>query len=374
MANVCTQCFSTTCPHAANNAVACSAFTPDPSGARLANGNYSAAFRNTLPVELRNVDGAHIDNLVGGINVVAPVVTLTAPEQAIFDDVTTINGANIGTARSVADKRPAKRSVIIDQLNTLLNGPPAAATVTNVNSAIEAIRALEASDVAGGGVTSTAEYKQVNFPMATLLQSIIKSIEKGTEVIPDQREMLDPSNGKKYIPFDRATKASCDANLMYGVHTFVVAVTALKKEAPQVYHTFSNEVRRACVVNNTTVAHEYADAILRAVDGGVYANIKVLFASGEHNRIYEEVRDNSKVKPHNPNKSTPGGDPRARIKFGAVTTPLGGPGAAVITDFATGRKKKCSRFHATPQAPCSAGLPDGDPRWTGKVGWCAFEH
>ena len=64
------------------------------------------------------MDGAHIDNLVGGINVVAPVVTLTAPEQAIFDDVATINGTNIGTARSVADKRPAKRSVIIDQLNT----------------------------------------------------------------------------------------------------------------------------------------------------------------------------------------------------------------------------------------------------------------
>lgn len=372
MANVCTQCFSTTCPHAANNAVACSGFTPNPNGARLTNGNYSAAFRNTLPVEVRNVDGAHIDNLVGGINVVNPVVALTAAEQAIFDDVTTINGTNLGTARSVADKRPAVRGVITDQLNTLLNGPPAAATVTNVNSAIEAIRALNVSDSAGGAVTSTAEYKQVNFPMATLLQSIIKAVEKGTEVILDQREMLDPSNGKKYIPFDRATKATCDANLMYGVHIFVVAVTALKKEVPQVYHTFSNEVRRACVVNNTAVAHEYADAILRAVDGGVYANIKVLFASGEHNRIYEEVRDNSKVKPHKPDKIT--GDPRARIKFGAVTTPLGGPGAAVITDFATGRKKKCTRFHASPQAPCSAGLPDGDPRFVGKVGWCAFEH
>ena len=159
----------------------------------------------------------------------------------------------IGTSRSVADKRPAKRGEISDQLNTLLNGPPAAATVTNVNSAIEAIRALDASDNAGGGVTSTTEFKQVNFPLATLFQSIVKAVERGTEVIPDQNEMLDPASGKKYIPFPKATKASCDANLMYSIHIFVVSVTALKKEAPQVYHTFSNEVRRACVVNNIAI-------------------------------------------------------------------------------------------------------------------------
>ena len=373
MANVCTQCFMATCPHAANNAVACSAFTPAPSGARLANGNYAATFRNTLPWEVRNLDGAHIDNLVGGVQVVNPVVNLTAVEQGIFDDLNTITAANLGTVRSMAEKRPAKRVEIIDQLNTLLNGPPAAATVTNVNSAIESIRALNVADNAGGGVTSTTEYRQVNFPLATLFQSIVKAVERGTEVIADQREMLDTATGKKYIPFEKATKATCDANLMYAVHIFVMSVTALKKEAPQVYHTFSNEIRRVCVVNNTSVAHEYADAILRGVDGGVFANIKVLFAAGEHNRIYEEVRDNSKVK--RKAEDTPrGGDPRARIKFGPVATPIGGPGAGVITDYATGRKKKCTRFHASPQQPCSAGLPDGDPRWAGKVGWCAFEH
>jgi hypothetical protein len=373
MANVCNQCFMSTCPHAADNTVVCTAFTPAPNGARLANGNYSAPFRNTLPLEVRNLDGAHIDNLVGGTNVVAPVVNLTAAEQAIFDDIGTITQANLGTARSVADKRPAKRNEIIDQLNSLLNGPPAAATVTNVNSAIEAIRALDVADNARGGVTSTTEYKQVNFPLATLFQSIVKAVERGTEVIPDQREMLDPTNGKKYIPFEKATKASCDANLVYSVHIFITTVTALKKEAPQVYHTFANEVRRVCVATNFSVAHEYADAILRGVDGGVFANIKVLFAAGEHNRIYEEVREHSKVK-RKPDDQPRPGDPRPRIKFGPVATPVGGPGAGVITDYSTGRKKKCTRFHASPQQPCSAGLPDGDPRWAGKVGWCAFEH
>ena len=47
------------------------------------------------------------------------------------------------------------------------------------------------------------------------------------------------------------------------------------------------------MASNCSVAHEYADAILRGVDGGVFANIKVLFAAGKHNRIYEEVRDRS---------------------------------------------------------------------------------
>ena len=97
MANVCTQCFMATCPHAANDAVACTAFTPAPNGARLANGNYEATFRNTLPLEVRNLDGAHIDNLVGGVQVVNPVVNLTAAEQGIFDDVNTITAANLGT-------------------------------------------------------------------------------------------------------------------------------------------------------------------------------------------------------------------------------------------------------------------------------------
>ena len=65
-------------------------------------------------------------------------------------------------------------------------------------------------------------------------------------------------------------------------------------------------------------------------------------------------------------------DRRPRIVFGPVTTPLGGPGAGIITDYKTQTPKLCTRFHATPRQPCSAGLPDG--HWSGLAGQCAFTH
>ena len=82
--------------------------------------------------------------------------------------------------------------------------------------------------------------------------------------------MLDVTTGKKYIPFEKTTKVSSDVNFMYSIQIFVTSVVAIKKEAPKVYYTFSKEMRRACAIGGHSFAQQYADALLRSLDEGMF--------------------------------------------------------------------------------------------------------
>ena len=61
-----------------------------------------------------------------------------------------------------------------------------------------------------------------------------------------------------------------------------------------------------------------------------------------------------------------------RQNHGPVTTPMDGPGAGFIPDYTTKLPRLCTRFHASPQRACTAGVMAGHP--SGKVGWCLFAH
>lgn len=102
----------------------------------------------------------------------------------------------------------------------------------------------------------------------------------------------------------------------------------------------------------------FFDAVLRKIDEGVFTNIVALFKSGEQNRILTNLGSvwdaASKEKGKDIKKKDGKKDPRERIKFGPVTTPLGGPGTGIITDYATKQPKLCNRYHATLRQPCTA--------------------
>ena len=153
-------------------------------------------------------------------------------------------------------------------------------------------------------------------------------------------------------------------------------------EATKVYDRFMRDICQVLASKGFAYAQEYIVEILKLLDEGTCANMVALYMFGEHNRIAGLLADNNwdnRVVPippgFDPNKQFGDGDVRGRIKFGAVTQPMGGKGAAVITDWKTKAKKKCDRFHASPQGNCSAGIPAGDPRFKpDQVGLCAYQH
>ena len=154
----------------------------------------------------------------------------------------------------------------------------------------------------------------------------------------------------------------------------------MTKEAPSVYFRLTKEIARVTVSRGFRCGQEYMDVILRKLDEGVFPNAVALFSSGEQNRLsmdLEVIWGPIKVKPVATKEEEKKGDTkkvdtRTRIAFGPVTTPIGGPGAGIITDFRTHTPKLCTRFHATPRQACTAGLPDGHP--SGLAGQCAFTH
>jgi hypothetical protein len=364
------------CPKGNDPTKTCSGFTPSAQTCRLTDGNYSVSFRSTLPTEIRSSDGVHLDHLTsyGGNN--AGAVTLSADEDGISNDLTTIALANIGDVLTLAEKRPAMVADLRQGVSRLLNASPNAAQSNIISSALTQLNSLESKrskDIYAGSIASTTVYKVSNYPMATLFQNIVKSVEKGNDATSEiQHEMLDVSTGKKVIPFEKSTKVTSDVNFMYSVHVFVTSITAIKKEAPKVYFTFSKEMRRACNSGGYLFAQQYADALLKSLDEGLFKDPVSLFLMGEHNRIYDEIwSQRSATKSIRSNLS----DVFQRIKFGPVTTPLGGKGAGVVMDPKTKQKIKCNRFHATPQQPCTAGIPKDDPRYGAEmVGLCAYAH
>jgi len=151
------------------------------------------------------------------------------------------------------------------------------------------------------------------------------------------------------------------------------------KEAPTVYYQFQIEVMRVCDAHGFLVGQQMAEVMLRKIDDQTCANMVALFASGENNRLLGEIlaqntANRPKAVQQHAQVVTQVGqaDPRTKFTFGAVTQPMGGPGAGLIDNHKTGAKVKCNRFHATPQLKCTAGVPSGHV--SGMAGLCAYTH
>ena len=364
------------CTHGTNPANPCvaKAFT-NMLNLRQANAVYPATVRNTLPSEVRQLDGIHLDRIINFTPAAPAVLVQSAAEAALIVHLgaNTLPYADVGDVIELCSRFPGNVLEARRNMARLLGAANQAQTA-QIGVALSEIRAM-ASAAPNPVAATAAEYKVQNYPKATLFQVIIKQVEKGEEYQEAAAEFLDPATGKKYVPFPKTVKASSVVNLMYSLQIFATTLISLTGEAPLVYFRLTKEVTRVAATRGAREAHEFLDAVLRKIDEGVFTNVVALFKSGEQNRILTDLASVWDVAPGEKVKETKKPatkDPRERIKFGPVTTPLGGPGAGIITDFATKEPKLCNRFHATPRQACTAGLPVGHA--SGFAGQCAFKH
>jgi len=333
-----------------------------------------------MPFEARQLDGQHIDRLFGYTVVAAAPIVATAADNTLIAGLTadTVVLGDVGTIIGLVERFPVQAVAARRNLNRLLSTANGAQTAQIGIAYVEIARTVvNAASTPALPATTTAQYKVVNYPLATLFQTIVRNVEKGEDHLEDKNELFDPSTGKKYIPFAKAPKVTSDVHLMYALNVFTTTVLGLTKQAPVVYFRLTKEIGRVASVRGYRKAQEYLDAILRKLDEGVFDNPVALFKSGEQNRLLMDLEVTwgplcQPVDEEEKDKKPPRTDPRARIKFGPVTQPLGGPGAAVINDFTTKQPKLCTRFHHVPQQACTAGLSAGHP--SGKEGQCAFKH
>ena len=370
----CYECDTSLCPRAGDRTQNCCLFLP--SGlltARTADGDYEATVRNVLPEQVRSLDGPHIDALVG-YTAGAAVTTggLTREEAAIAaDPATVLEMDNAHMAVDIAGKKPAHKNALISALNALQAGEKGAANKQMLNNFVMQIReeARDTAEVVKKKPLTGLEYKQGQYPRATLFATITKSVVRGTEVVEDAREMFDPTTGKKYVPFDKQTKVEKSEHLMYAVHLYVTAMQTMTREAPKVYFDFMRDVTRASERKGPKFGQAYVDAILRYLDEKRYPNMVALFKAGEPTRIYLELEgsDLFKVKVTKPGEAGGSGG-RQRIKnFGPVTDPMGGKGAGIIN-------KPCHKFQASPRQPCTHGVPADEGFPADVVGLCVYCH
>ena len=343
---------------------------------RAANGAYDNLLRNALPMEARNLDGLHLDGITGlGTPVAPPAVVTTAAHVLLIADLVanTATFAQGGYMIGLLMIHPDQYANAMTNVSRLLGTGPTAAQSTLMHMVLNAVETsrvrMTTATVTPLAATTTVAYKQKAYPRAYLLQAMVKNVEKGEVVQEDVHEMLDATTGKKYIPFEKATKVSSSPNLLYALYLFTTCMIQVMGEAHCVYFRLVRDVTRVCNFYGFKLAHEYIDAILRRLDEGQYTCPDDLMRHGDHNRILSDLQSLMPPLPKEKDiKITK--DPRARITFGPVTVPLGGPGAGVINDFVTKKPKLCNRYHATPRQACSAGLPVGHPC----AGQCAFTH
>ena len=377
----CDQCFECRpiCFHGHDPNLDCGQFTRNVLGSRGANGVHSAVVRNTLPKEARLVADSFIDSLTNYKS--AAPAALPVAEAAVAADLTTIGVANLGTAVKLARARTGMADDIHDNVSNLLNGTPSAGEITRINAALGQINHVQiVAETAASKPTdkSPSQHLESTYPMATLFQFVVKATEQGVDLRPDTTELYDSALGKRYVPFAKTTKCSSGSKLMYALIVFCSTMTQLNNLAPCVWQEFLRKVMFVEVANGYLLAQEFIDAVLRKLDELTYPSITDFLRSGEHNRILDELR-HMVITPIKPGQLGPTGivkeqDPRPRIKFGQVTTPLGGRGAGIITNFKTKVATKCNRFHATPQGNCTAGVPDGAGYAADQVGLCAYQH
>lgn len=369
----CPYCYETSplCPRAGDPTATCCNFTPLALDVRTGEGSYGPEFRNTLHPVARNADAGHIDQLVGYSVASAGPEALNAEEQTVVDDWSNLNDGNLDVAVRVVEKRLSllkKARARLDVLASSATGPKIQA-ITYYQGRLNQIDEEARRDREKPKVTTPEAFSQQEYPMATLMQRVIKGVVKDADVQEDTREMFDPSSGKKFVPFAKATKAEDGVQLMYCVHVFAQTLQSMARLAPKALFDFTRDVSRVIQLKGHKFGQEYIDAILRKVDEKVYANIVSLYRAGEHNKIHDQlVTAAAKPKPK-PGGGPPGqlGGPNGKINFGPVSTPLGGLGAGWI-------KTKCNRFHANPQRECTAGIPPNEGFPEHLVGLCAYTH
>ena len=374
MASHCEQCYESDpsiCPRANDCTKTCCFFAPAAfSTARTADGVYEASLRNCLPEPVRSLEAGHIDSIVGHTPTAPGAVGLTPEETAVIADYTTLDINNIHLGASIARKRPGQREAVEDRLNLLLS-TTTQGNIPRVTAFLEQIRekAKETREITGKKATTGTEYKQGTYPRATLFSGIVRSVTKGMEVTEDAREMFDPSTGKKYVPFEKQTKVDCGENLVYAVHLYTTSMQTMIQEAPKVYFEFMRDVTRVSSKQGHKFGQAYVDAILRTLDEKRFPSMVAMYRAGEPTRIFLELEASGEFKAAAKLPTGGGGlGGRKYIKaFGPVTTPTGGEGAGVI-------KKKCMNFHASPQKPCTAGVPCDEGFAKELCGLCAYEH
>ena len=365
---VCPQCYESDaaiCPKAGDVNAQCSGFCLNSLDERTGLGEYSASLRQTLPQATRTADSVHLDALLG--HTPSPLVQpeLTDAEQNVIDnDFTTLADNNLSLAVAICLKRPNMRAAVEARMDEIANGANANVTarLTHVANRIASNHALQKDKIKDCKPGTGTAYKQMTNPQATLFQTIVKSHVRGVEMSEDPKEMFDTTTGKTYVPFGQSIKVNTSGQLMYCAHTFVATMIALKGEAPKVYFEFMRDVARVVDDKGPKFGQEYVDLLLRYLDGKRFPSMVALYKTGEPTRTFTELvmknplaAQQTPTKPPRPSDynipvgkiESPAGN--GRVPYGPVAVALGGPGAGWI-------KKKCNRFHADPQRPCSAGI------------------
>ena len=377
----CPQCYesdASICPKAGDMTAVCAGFCADPISLRSGHGEYPASFRTTLPPATRSTDSVHLDSLLGYVASPLEAPVLTAEEQAVVDDMDTLLDNNLNLAVSIVAKRPNLRGEVEARMDVLANGATQALTarLTHIANRIDTVCKLAKDKVSDLKPGTGLAYKQTTYPQATLFQSIIKSVVRGLTMLDEGKEMFDPSTGKTYVPFEKATKVNSDSQIMFAANTFVMTMLGVKKEAPKVYYEFIRDLSRVVDDKGHRFAQEYVDNLLRMLDEKRFPSMVSLYISGEPSRTFTELAsrlDNKftddKHKMFGGTQNAPGHfqGPNGLVRFGPVTNPKGGEGSGWIP-------KKCNRFHCDPRKNCSAGIPANSGFPANLVGLCAYEH
>ena len=385
MANaICTVCYEQLCPHGGAPGTPCTSIVGGANTFKV-NGNYTGQFKSLLPFSAREADAGHIDILTGLVAAAGVAGPMSPNHTALLGLLTadTITFADLHNTIYFLTMHPAHYEDVVRNGSRLMGAATAAQQKivdTVLRAATEARTLLNSQTV---GPATAKAYKQAQAPRAMFFQLTVKNTENGVLVTENQSVVFDAASGKALTPFEKMVKASTGAKLMYAVFSFCQAMCIMKGEAPTVYYRFQREIMRVTDTHGVFMAHKLADIILRKVDDGTYPNIVVLFQQGEHNRLLADLLQERNItndgfeagKERPPKPAGEKVDPRTRVVFGPVKQPLGGPGAGIITHYHTGAKLKCNKFHATPQLPCTAGVPNGHPGVPRtSFGICAYEH
>lgn len=366
---VCPMCYEDAplCQKASNPALVCSYVPQDFLGSRLPSGAYEPSLRNSLPNQAQDVEGPHLDTLLGFTSPTTVAETLTADETTMQGAVAgTLVVDNLNVAVSLARKRPALRQQIQDSIDAIamtanqLGVTRCQYAMTQIRSQME----LQMKEKEKAQPSTALGYKQVAYPRATLFNTIGRSVAKGMEVQVDAQKMFDSDTGKTLVPLKSLPKITTAADLVYAVSLYCTSMQTLKQEASRVYFELMRDVTRVANDKGPKFGVEYVDCLLRYLDEGRFANMVALYKSGEPTRVYMELSTRApSLVPKDPARFVK----KVINNFGPVTKPMGGKGAGVI-------QQKCNRFHADPMRACTAGVPsdEGFPDW--QVGLCAYEH
>ena len=127
----CPQCYesdASICPTATDSSRLCSGIATNAIGLRTNAGDYPSSLRNTMPPQVRDTEGRHLDTLLGHVATGIVEETLTAEEQGVADDMNTLVETNLHLAVSLASKRPNLRVEIERRMDTIATSASAVQT------------------------------------------------------------------------------------------------------------------------------------------------------------------------------------------------------------------------------------------------------